>query len=577
MKEIAKFLDNLTTFRAVHIILAVGLITFANALFNPFVWDDSSYILLNPLTQSFNIFNYFGNNIFNNTGQYRPLTLTYFALLHTLFGDIQFFYHITQLILHITNTCLIFILFKSFLNKKLALFLCLIFLAHPMQVESVSYISASGGALSFFFGITALLLTRRKGNNKMFTIIQYFLMLASILVKETGILFIPLTLFYRWILKRENIRLDIIYSFGVIAIYLFFRIGIGNILLADRPLIPVARLTFLERLITIPEVIWYYIKTFFFPADLAIDQHWTVTEITLQDFYLPLIFNILFFCVVSLLGIVIYKKTKEKFEIYLLYCLWLISGLALHSQIVPLDMTVADRWFYFDMVGLLGIIGFALQHFSSSNEKYKKIITVALGIIIITLLISLTVVRNHDWSDHAKLYKHDISISDNFLIQAEFAIDLVRSGKFEEALVPAKKSIEYFPHEENLYNLGYIYEKLGNLQQAKEHYAKALQAKNYTPEETRRNVTIYIRLANILLYYDDPMIAKQFIKDSLKHHPDSDRLWLLLALSEYKLQNKEEALKAAKHAYELSPNSQTNSTVYMKLINNQKIDIRFGN
>jgi tetratricopeptide (TPR) repeat protein len=571
MNSLNKFLDNLTTFRVVHSILALGLITFANALFNPFVWDDHAYILLNPLTQSFNFFNYFGDNIFNNSGQYRPLTLTYFALLHTLFGNIQFFYHVTQILLHIINTSLLFVLFKFFFNKKLAFFLGLIFLVHPMQVESVSYISASGGALSFFFGIIALLLAGRKNPTKLSLSLQYLLLLASMLVKETGLLFIPLLLLYQWI-RNKDIKFSIIYSFAAIAVYLFFRIGIGNIFLADRPLIPIARLTFFERILTIPEVVWYYIKTFFFPVPLAIDQQWIITKITFQSFYLPLILDFLFLSGIILFGFHIYKKQKDKIKVYLFFSVWFILGLLLYSQIVPLDMTVADRWFYFHIAGLLGIIGILLQRLFFDKNHWKTILTIS-GIVIIALLITRTVVRNNDWSDHTKLYTHDISVSDNFLINAEFAIDLVRAGKFEEALAPAKKSVEYFPHEENLYNLGYIYEQLGDLPKAKDAYTRALQATNYTPGETHHNLVIYIRLANILIYSEDTNNAKSFIENALTYYPDSDRLWLLLGISEYKLGNTNAALKAVEKAVNLSPNNEFNQNVYLRLVNNQPLDI----
>lgn len=577
MRLIKNFLNNLTSFRVIHIILFVGFITYANALFNPFIWDDSAYILFNPLLQTSNFFNYFEVNIFNNTGQYRPLTIAYFALLNNTFGNTPFFYHFIQILLHIINTSLLFILFKSFIDKRVALFLSLVFLVHPMQVESVSYISAAGGALSFFLGMIALVISTRKRKKKLLTFLQFLLLLASALVKETGILFVPLVIIYQWLFENKNLTKNIIYSSTTIIVYLFIRLSIGNIAISDRPLIPVVRLTILERMITIPEVIWYYIKTFFFPVSLAIDQHWVITNITFQDFYLPLILDLFFLGIIILLGFYIYKIRIQKLKMYLFFCSWLFMGLTLHSQIIPLDMTVADRWFYFSMAGLLGIIGISLQALSSLFKQNWKTIAAILSIFIIIFLITKTIIRNFEWSDHARLYTHDITVSDNFLIQEEFALDLIRNGKLKEALIPARKSVEYFPHEENLYNLGYIYEMLGNFKKAKEHYAKALKANNYTPGENQSNVTIYIRLANILLYYEDPNSAKQFINDSLKHHPKSDRLWLLLALSEYKLKNQTKALNAAEHAYKLSPNSKINNTVYMNLLKNKPIDIKFGN
>lgn len=575
MKLLNEFLDNITTFKVIHVLLFVGIITFANALFNPFVWDDSAYILDNPLTQSFNFFNYFGNNIFNNSGQYRPLTIAYFALLHNLFGSIPFFFHFIQVLLHIINTCLLYILFKSVLNKRIAIFLGLIFLVHPMQVESVSYISSAGGALSFFFGMIALLLARSERNVSL-TLLQYILLLSSVLVKESGILFFPLVIFYRWILRVKNIKKQIIYILSTAAIYLFIRIVIGNISIEGRPLIPIARLDFTERLINIPAVIFYYIKTFFYPSTLAIDQHWIVRHTTITDFYLPLILDFIFFTILLLLGVFIYRNRREIFSPYIFFCIWLVMGLAMYSQILPLDMTVADRWFYFGMAGILGFVGIFMQTFSKFVKNNNKTIIAILGILILVILMTRTIIRNYEWADYTRLYTHDISVSDNFLIQEEYAIDLVKDGKLNEALEPAKNSVEYFPHEENLYNLGYIYEELGNLEKAKKYYSQALQATNYTPGETHHNQNVYLRLARILVYSDDPNNSKKFIEEALKVYPNSDMLWLFLSLSEYKLQNKEAALAAVEHSYKLSPNNNMTRTVYYNLKNNLPINITFS-
>src|SRR5579872_741315 len=139
----------LTTLKAVHWIIFIGLIVYANMLFNPGVWDDNEYILNQPLLQTFNISAIFGSNFFNNAGQYRPLTVLYYSVLYPLFGSNLFFYHVLQLTIHITNSALLFVLFKKFFGNKLSFFLSVIFLIHPMQIESVSYISSTDSTLFF--------------------------------------------------------------------------------------------------------------------------------------------------------------------------------------------------------------------------------------------------------------------------------------------------------------------------------------------------------------------------------------------------------------------------------------------
>lgn len=559
---------------AVSIIAVLGIATFANCLLNPFVWDDHDYIINNPATRTLNILTFFGENIFNNTNQYRPLVVAYFAILYNIFGTSQFFYHFIQVGLHLINTYLLFILFKSFFNKKLALFLALIFLVHPMQVESVSYISASGGTLLFLFGISTLLIMRSNRSTIKASLAGQVLLLSSILAKETGILFYPLVLLYKFLFSKNGVVKSCIFSAVSLLAYFLLRSFIGNVSLETRLMIPIARADFTERMINIPNVLFYYIKTFFFPMTLAIDQQWIVKSLNFKEFYFPLFIDISFFSAIIFFGYILYMQKSKYLPIYFFFSLWFLMGLALHSQIIPLDMTVADRWFYFDMAGLLGIIGTAIQANITLIKKYNVILFIIAGISIIGLM-TRTIIRNNDWNNPTDLYKHDIAISDNYLLQEELALQFVREGKFKEALIPAKKSVAYFPTDLNLYNLGYIYERMGNIKQAKQEYMKAMQAKNFLPWKHRHYLAVYTRLGNILVTQDEPEYAKKFLTDALQDYPDSARLWFLLALTEYKLQHQDAAISFAEKAVRLAPDDPIMNNIYQRLLNNLSIEIRY--
>jgi hypothetical protein len=134
-------------------IIAIGFFVYFNTFFNGFVWDDNSYIIGNVQIHSFNLPLFFGKNLFNTVGQYRPIPVLYFFSLYTMFGNMAFFYHIFSVSLHISNTLLLFWFFKQFFGKKTSLIASLAFLVHPMQVESVSYISAVASLLTVLFGL----------------------------------------------------------------------------------------------------------------------------------------------------------------------------------------------------------------------------------------------------------------------------------------------------------------------------------------------------------------------------------------------------------------------------------------
>lgn len=200
-----QFFTPLTTKKAILIIAVVSFIVFFDMLFNGFVWDDKTYIIWNNEVHTFNILKLIGLNTFNVGGQYRPFPAIYFAVLYSLFHELPFFYHLIQLMLHITNAILVFLVFVRFFKKKISLFLSLIFLIHPTQVESVPYISSSDNPLFFLFGMLALLLSLKDTISLKRVFAISCCLLLSLYAKETGVLFLFIILLHRIIFKKNNI------------------------------------------------------------------------------------------------------------------------------------------------------------------------------------------------------------------------------------------------------------------------------------------------------------------------------------------------------------------------------------
>lgn len=561
----------LTTLKAIHGIIFIGLVVYFNSLFNGFVWDDKTYILFNPDVQAFNIGALIKTNIFNAGGQYRPIPAIYFAVLVSLFKNTIFFYHFLQLLIHIANTCLLFVVFTRFFGKTSSFFLSLLFLIHPIQVESVSYISASGNPLFFLFGIVALLLSFHKMISWKRTAVIAFLLLLSLLTKEAGIIFIFVVFFYKLLFTRRSIGTLFLAECATLLLYLVIRFGIGGVYFTKLPLIPIAKISFTERLLNIPAVIFYYIKTVFFPMKLAIDQQWVISTTTFQNFYFPLLMDILFFFGIGLLGLYIYRVSKSNLKNYLFFLGWFIAGISLYLQLFPLDGTVADRWFYFPLVGLLGIIAVSLQSIKTTSQFLQK--AGHTFIVILLMLLALrTIVRNANWSDPITLYTHDAQISDNFDIENNLGIEYANIKDYDKAIEHSKKSVAMFPYEANLYNLANTYEQSKNIQEAKKYYAKALTYPNYLPINHNHFLVTYIRLSYMMYLTGEYNNAESVIKRGLQEYPTSGYLWIEMAACEYKLGNKEESLRATEKA-KLQLSSQQVDYFYNQIIQNQLLQL----
>src|SRR5438477_339582 len=137
--------------------------------------------------------------------------------------------------------------------------------------------------------------------------------------------------------RMSKLLLVAVTSLLAVGIYLLIRFFIGNVYFAKSLLIaPIANIPLQERLLNIPSVIFYYFKTFFYPVNLGINQHWIITSPTLNNFYLPLLYDLAIALLVLWIGLLCLNKSKVMFKTYIFFTAWLLIGLASHSQIVPL-------------------------------------------------------------------------------------------------------------------------------------------------------------------------------------------------------------------------------------------------
>jgi len=157
---------------SILIILLVGFLVYLPILRNGFVWDDEEQIVNNPYIKSFtNLPQIFKGSTFASGGAgltgwyYKPLMSLWFMFNYRLWGLNSIGFHLSQLILHLINCVLIFILFQKLFKefgdsraRLIGFFLAIVFVVHPANVESVAYISASQELLYTFFLLLAFLI-----------------------------------------------------------------------------------------------------------------------------------------------------------------------------------------------------------------------------------------------------------------------------------------------------------------------------------------------------------------------------------------------------------------------------------
>lgn len=557
------------------ILLLIGTVVYFPIFFNGFVWDDLAFILLNPQVHQFNLLTAFGPNIFNTEPFYRPIPATYFALLYAMFGQNAFFYHLIQLLLHCIDAYLVFVFFKLFFVNKTSLILSIIFLVHPINVESVAFISSIASELSLLFALSAFLLaTPRQLSGKRLLSISILLFLG-VLTKETGVLVFMVILAYRFLYKLNKLEILTGIGGGVILLYFLFRasnsISLNNIY----SWIPIANLPFTTRLLNIPAIITYYLQTTVFPLNLSISQIWVVTQISSITFLIPFLVCLL---LGTLLGFLLYQTKKQNeqslYKTLLFFSLWFGITMLPFLQLIPLEMTVADRWFYTTLIGLLGIVGVLAKNFS----RYNQYLTI--GAILIIILLSIrTFIRTFDWHDDVTINKHDVQHQkNNFILMDDLAMAYLREGRTDEALKYERQSLSISPQAVTTGHLGNIYYAQKKFALATAEYNKAIKiiGNDPTGQFAGSVQQYYMNMVAIKLHTEHPHEAITLLKNhALKQLPQDHVFYILLAYAYYKAGDQQQAINAAAQAYQLYPNNQY-ATFYERLQHNLPVNINLG-
>ncbi|GEM_PF-1742584 len=148
-------------------VLALVALVHSPALSGGFVWDDHQLIEDQRIVRELQpIGTYFANSFWSSPyegarGFFRPLVTLSYALEWRLWDGNPLGFHATNLLLHLLNCLLVFVLARKSRAAMLpALCAMLLFGAFPRLTESVSWISGRTDLLAAFFALAAVILHR---------------------------------------------------------------------------------------------------------------------------------------------------------------------------------------------------------------------------------------------------------------------------------------------------------------------------------------------------------------------------------------------------------------------------------
>src|SRR6201987_1279354 len=272
------------------VLAAVTIFAYRPAWNGGFLWDDDVYITNNELLTAPDGLRRIWFSL-DSPSQYFPLVYTTFRVEHTLWGLNPTGYHWINLLLHVANALLVWAVLAR-LKVPGAWLAGAIFALHPVQMESVAWITERKNVLMGFFFLLTLLAwiaffddgTRRQWIFYGLALIFYVLALSA---KATACT-LPAALFLILWLQKKPITLR-----RLTQIVPFVLLGVGMGLLAvlwERYHQGTNRgvFTFLspiERILVASRAIWFYLSKIFWPSRLTfIYPRWNISPTDLVHY-----------------------------------------------------------------------------------------------------------------------------------------------------------------------------------------------------------------------------------------------------------------------------------------------------
>ena len=186
----------------------------------------TSYVTNNAIVQEFSGENLSGMFSDFQAGLYQPFTMLSLAIDYQLGGGKPFAFHLTNVLLHLLNTILVFVVVRRLMNEpRIALIAAALFGVHTLHVESVAWITERKDVLYALFYLLALwqymvYIESQKLKNLAFALI---LMVCSLLSKGMAVALVPtLFLIDLYLGRSKELKKVLLEKLPFFAVALFF-------------------------------------------------------------------------------------------------------------------------------------------------------------------------------------------------------------------------------------------------------------------------------------------------------------------------------------------------------------------
>jgi tetratricopeptide (TPR) repeat protein len=529
------------------LIILLVFLAYLPALHGGFIWDDDAYVTHNPTLHDGEGL----RQIWFKVGavpQYYPMVHTTFWLEYHLWALNPVGYHLINVLLHAIAALLLWQVLRR-LPAPGAWLAAVIFALHPVEVESVAWVTERKNVLSAVFYFAAALAYLRfvawekPGSPNRLLWSWYLgalvLFLAALLSKTVTCSLPAVLLLVCWWKKGRVQRSDII------PLLPFFVVGVAlGLMTAWIEKYNVGAqgadwsLTFADRCLIAGRALWFYAGKLVWPTPLTfIYPRWEIEPAVWWQWLFPIA------AIGVVAGLWLARRRIGKGPLVAVLCFAGTLGPALgFVNVYPMRYSfVADHYQYLASVGLITLCAAGLA-------RIPRVIPA----ILVVLLGALTWQQTGIYRNPEILWRDTLAKNpDCWMAQNNLGTLFADKGRFDEAIENYRKAIQINPdHREALNNLGNALAAQGRLDEAIENYYKAIQINPNSFDALND-------LGNALAAqgrFDEAI--KNYYK-AIQINPNSsgalnDLAWMLAASPDDELRNGAEAVRLAERACELT-------------------------
>jgi tetratricopeptide (TPR) repeat protein len=467
------------------VLTAITILAYRPAWHGGFLWDDDDYIINNELLTAPDGWQRIWFSL-DSPSQYFPFTYSTFRIEHALWGLNTTGYHWVNLLLHVGSALLVWAVLAR-LRVPGAWLAAAIFALHPVQVESVAWITERKNVLMGFFFLLTLLAwivfaderTRRPSIFYCLALVCYVLALSA---KATACT-LPAALFLILWLEKKPITMR-----RVIQILPFVLLGIGMGLLAvwweryhqgtNRGLFTF--LSPIERMLVASRAVWFYLSKIFWPSNLTfIYPRWNISPANLID-YIWLLAGIAA-CVAIYF---IRRYFGRSVEVGAAFFVATLSPVLGFVMLFTFRYTfVADHYQYLACIGPIALVSAGIVNLSDKFAQYRGVI-VSVALLVVASLGMLTWRQAATYTDIETLWRTTLARNPEcWMAHTNLGLVFLQQGKLDDGIAHYRSALQMQPDSWDAeYNLGTALLGKGRVDEAILHCERAVRMRPTDPD-----------------------------------------------------------------------------------------------